>query len=527
MKTRFVTALVFLSLLLLMLAMGHQTSLSASTERNETASPQVFSGSVPAAPHEIQPLDPIGFALDDGIPESASGFGNSTYNNSAAAIWLNGFSIPSSVPYPLTLTNVAIDYPGSSAGNFVGDPVQILIYLDTDRDGNPSNAQLIYQSPATITVADWYTFQYFPINNLVVNTRGDLYVGWEDTWAEGGPSPREYIAATDETQPQHRSWIIGNTTCCTPNIANLAANNYRHRIDDFNPGNLMVRLLADSYTPATPTPVPTATPVPPRCPGERFTDVCPGDYFYQAVLSLNDAGIVAGYNTSPPCPTQAHVPCYLPYNNVTRGQSAKIVALAAGFTEPVSGQLFEDIPPGSTFYDYVQRLASRGIVAGYPCGGVGEPCGPNNLPYFRQNNSVTRGQLSKMTSEAFSYNDAVSGQSFEDVPVGSTFYPYIERLAVRGLINGYPCGGAGEPCGPNNLPYFRPGNPITRGQTAKILYLARSLVTPTPTVTATSTATSTPIATDTDTPVPTTTPTLTTTVVPTDTSTPSATTGPN
>ena len=231
----------------------------------------------------------------------------------------------------------------------------------------------------------------------------------------------------------------------------------------------MVRLLADSYTPATPTPVPTATPVPPRCPGERFTDVCPGDYFYQPVLSLNDAGIVAGYNTSPPCPTQAHVPCYLPYNNVTRGQSAKIVALAAGFTEPVSGQLFEDIPPGSTFYDYVQRLANRGIVAGYPCGGAGEPCGPNNLPYFRQNNSVTRGQLSKMTSEAFNYNDAVSGQSFEDVAVGSTFYQYIERLAVRGLINGYPCGGAGEPCGPNNLPYFRPGNPVTRGQTAKIL----------------------------------------------------------
>ena len=132
-----------------------------------------------------------------------------------------------------------------------------------------------------------------------------------------------------------------------------------------------------------------------------------------------------------------------------------------------------------------------------------------------------------MTSEAFSYNDAVSGQSFEDVPVGSTFYPYIERLAVRGLINGYPCGGAGEPCGPNNLPYFRPGNPVTRGQTAKILYLARSLVTPTPTVTATSTVTTTPIATDTDTPVPTMTPTSTTTVVPTDTSTPTATTGPN
>ena len=236
MKTRFVTAFAFLTLLLLMLTVGHQTSLSASTERTETASPQVYNGSIPAAPQKAQPLDPIGFALDDGIPESASGFPKQRLEHERRSYLAEWVQCPASVPYPLTLTNVAIDYPDTSAGNFVGDPIQVLIYLDTDRDGNPSNAQLIYQSPATITVADWYTFQYFPINNLVVNTRGDLYVGWEDTWAEGGPSPREYIAATDETQPQHRSWIIGKTTCCTPNIANLAANDYRHRIDAFQPG---------------------------------------------------------------------------------------------------------------------------------------------------------------------------------------------------------------------------------------------------------------------------------------------------
>ncbi|MEO5953754.1 MAG: S-layer homology domain-containing protein, partial [Chloroflexia bacterium] len=51
----------------------------------------------------------------------------------------------------------------------------------------------------------------------------------------------------------------------------------------------------------------------------------------------------------------------------------------------------------------------------------------------------------------------------------STFYLWIENLASRSIISGYPCGGPAEPCGPTNLPYFRPGNNATRGQTAKIV----------------------------------------------------------
>ena len=39
----------------------------------------------------------------------------------------------------------------------------------------------------------------------------------------------------------------------------------------------------------------------------------------------------------------------------------------------------------------------------------------------------------------------------------------------NGTINSYNCGGPGEPCGLQNLPYFRAYNPSTRGQTAKIV----------------------------------------------------------
>jgi hypothetical protein len=59
------------------------------------------------------------------------------------------------------------------------------------------------------------------------------------------------------------------------------------------------------------------------------------------------------------------------------------------------------------------------------------------------------------------------------VPPGSTLYADIERVAGRGIVNGYPCGGPFEPCvGPANRPYFRPNNPATRGPMSKIAALA-------------------------------------------------------
>jgi hypothetical protein len=131
--------------------------------------------------------------------------------------------------------------------------------------------------------------------------------------------------------------------------------------------------------------------------------------------------------------------------------------------------MFEDVLPGSTFYDFVQRLANRGYIGGYPCGGPSEPCGSGNLPYFRPSSNATRGQISKIVSNAAGFNEPVTSQTFEDVAPGSTFYDFIERLASRGVMSGYPCGGAGEPCGPNNLAYFRPSANATRGQVSKIV----------------------------------------------------------
>jgi hypothetical protein len=156
---------------------------------------------------------------------------------------------------------------------------------------------------------------------------------------------------------------------------------------------------------------------------------------------------------------------------VTRGQLAKIVALASSTTYiPPDRQSFEDVPLGSPFWQYVEHIKTYGYVAGYPCGGPGEPCvPPENRPYYRPGANATRGQIAKIIASAalLTHNSWDTQQTFEDVPPGSTFWQWVEGLADAGVIGGYPCGGPGEPCGPENRPYFRPNNPTTRGQMAK------------------------------------------------------------
>jgi kumamolisin len=203
-----------------------------------------------------------------------------------------------------------------------------------------------------------------------------------------------------------------------------------------------------------------AGPPPPPCPGEQFTDVCPGSTFYTPISNLVSAGVINGYSSSPPCPAASWIPCFLPGNTATRGQIAKIITLGAGLTiNTTGGPHFTDVAADSTFYQYIETLYNAGIISGYSDG------------TFRPGNPVTRGQLSKMASLAFNFNETVTNQTFQDVPPGSTFYDYIGRLSGRGIINGYACGGAGEPCGPGNLPYFRPSNAVTRGQLSKIVDL--------------------------------------------------------
>ncbi|MFL5735382.1 MAG: S-layer homology domain-containing protein, partial [Chloroflexia bacterium] len=191
----------------------------------------------------------------------------------------------------------------------------------------------------------------------------------------------------------------------------------------------------------TPNQVPSSTATP--CP-MRFTDVGPDEFFYAAVRYLYCAGIVSGYADN----------TYRPYANTTRGQLCKIVVLAEGWPlYTPSTPTFRDVRPVDTFYDVIETAYQRGIISGYECG-VG-------CLEFRLGNNVTRAQLCKIVVMARGWEiDTTGGPHFVDVPVGDTFYAVIETAYSHHVISGY------------DDRTFRPGNSATRGQIAKIVYLA-------------------------------------------------------
>jgi hypothetical protein len=132
----------------------------------------------------------------------------------------------------------------------------------------------------------------------------------------------------------------------------------------------------------------------------------------------------------------------------------KIVVL--GFGIPVDtrgGPRFSDVPTTHPYYAYIETASRNGIISGY------------SDKTFRPYNDVTRGQLSKIVvATAIQVSGwALSDPpipTFADVPVGSAFYKYVETALSKGVISGYSDG------------TFRPGNYATRGQIAKIVYLA-------------------------------------------------------
>ena len=194
------------------------------------------------------------------------------------------------------------------------------------------------------------------------------------------------------------------------------------------------------------------------CTSISFSDVHASDYFAIPVQYLYCHGIIGGYSDN----------TFRPYNQTTRAQLAKIIVLGKGWAlDTTGGPHFSDVPADNIFYPLVETALNHGIISGYTCGGVNpqtgasEPCDTNRRPYYRPSNNVTRGQLSKIIVSAQGWAlDTTGGPHFTDVTTASIFYPFIETAFNHGIIAGY------------SDSTFRSNNPATRGQIAKIVYLA-------------------------------------------------------
>jgi hypothetical protein len=169
-----------------------------------------------------------------------------------------------------------------------------------------------------------------------------------------------------------------------------------------------------------------------------FTDVPVDDWAYGYIQWAYCHGIISGYSDG----------TFRPSAPTTRGQVAKMLVGAAGWplTLPAGAPHFGDVPPGSTFYPYIEVAWAHGVIGGY------------NDGTFHPATPVTRAQLTKMAVLARGLAQVPPATpTFGDVPPGDWAYAYIETAAAHGIVGGYSDG------------TFRPTNAATRAQFTKIL----------------------------------------------------------
>ncbi len=107
---------------------------------------------------------------------------------------------------------------------------------------------------------------------------------------------------------------------------------------------------------------------------------------------------------------------------LTAGAVAPIVISAPAFAQAN----FYDVASNYWAKDFIQELATRNIIKGFPDGS------------FRPNDPVTRAQFAAMVRQAFKKNKIRSAASFVDVPTSYWANSAIAESYEMGFLSGYP-----------------------------------------------------------------------------------------
>ncbi len=256
-------------------------------------------------------------------------------------------------------------------------------------------------------------------------------MGNTPTPAPSQTAPPSTTAAPSQTAPPSTTAAPSQTA--PPGVANVVIQNYA-----FNPVTLTVQIGTtvrwtnldnDNHTVSSNSGLFDSGVLGPN--GTfQFTFTAPGTYGYECLVH----------------------PGFMPAAIVVQATAGTATPAATAIATPtqVPGPIFSDVNPGDYFYAAVNWLVNRGAITGYPDG------------TFRPYNNLTRGQATKVVVLAEGWplaNPATA--TFSDVPIGSTFFPYIETAFARGILAGYPDG------------TFRPNNNVTRAQLAKIIVRAQ------------------------------------------------------
>ena len=179
-----------------------------------------------------------------------------------------------------------------------------------------------------------------------------------------------------------------------------------------------------------------------------FTDVNQNDSHAEAINALVEAGYIKGYQDG----------TFKPYNNVTRGQVAKIFArilVDAGFEVPTDLNAFTDVPVNHPDQELV-KAAAIVKAAGVMTGSEGK---------LNPTQNVTRQQMAKVIVKTFGLELPEGHVSkITDLDQADAWArEYIQTLEANGVTN---------------VPEFKPKSNVTRAQFASFAYRALNVEAP-------------------------------------------------
>lgn len=174
-------------------------------------------------------------------------------------------------------------------------------------------------------------------------------------------------------------------------------------------------------------------------PTSGFSDVGPEHTFYVPITWMMAERITQGYADG----------TFKSRRHITRGETASLLYRYTGpeHTAPETSP-FPDLDESSSHYQAITWMHSEKMATGYDDG------------TFRQDQTVTRGEAAILLYGMDDHEEPRDFRPFKDVGYGMASYVPIQWLRVEGLAQGY---------GDGRL--FRPHQPITRGELAKLIYM--------------------------------------------------------
>jgi Tol biopolymer transport system component len=204
---------------------------------------------------------------------------------------------------------------------------------------------------------------------------------------------------------------------------------------------------------------------------QTFEDVPPDNPTFPYIEAVAARGITSGWL---PAEGATGLPLFCPYASATKAQVAVFLCKAAGKTwldRPTP--TFADVPKDNPYYGWIERFCDPASWGGTA---PGTPCAIFGGKKFCPTASVSRREIAwvlcRATGKAPLDRPA---PTFIDVPTGSPFCPWIERLADPASWPGGVSVTSGCAC-PSTYPQpakcYCPKSPLTRAQLAVLLVRA-------------------------------------------------------